>query len=400
MSNMFGVLRPASPGRDNAGDASLSSPAPNSLAPMPDADFASREDLLAGTKAWAAGQGFAVVIARSRFNRLWLKCDRGGSYENRRQLTSDQRKRKRGESRLLGCPYKMIANHKKDGTWHVITQTPEHNHGPSDDLTQHPTLRKMTEEQLQKVHDMSDSGSSPSETIGELRRIWPDIKVLTRDIYNARKKHKSEKEAADAAAGLSASRPYQDPNGIIPGPDDRGRWAWVPDGEEVTNKKGKRKRRTATASQTALDPQLQTPHRPVLEDSSRPNGNQQLLDEFQNGIQSLSFPQQPLYSGPDTATSSGTDYMGQPHYIGGAFNHSPSRLRPQGALATASISPARSSTDHTANNLNTAAQRAPNGQFLMSRMERMEKEQEAQKNMLAQILGAVSGRSGNQVPNQ
>lgn len=258
-----------------------SPPPPRSLAPMPPSQFDSRDELLEGCKDWAAGQGYAVVIARSRFNRLWLKCDRGGTYENRRNLTPEQRKRKRGDSRLLGCPFKMLATCKKDGIWRVDTEIPDHNHGPSDDLSAHPTLRRMTDQQLQKVHEMCDEGKSPAETLDGLRTTWPDIKVLTRDIYNARKKYKTQKEEAQLAAGLPLEQPYQDPNELgLPGPNQKGKWAWVPDGEEVTNKTSKRKRKSVPSATTrpeappTLDPQLQDPSitRPTYRPAIHQNG--------------------------------------------------------------------------------------------------------------------------------
>ena len=125
----------------------------------------------------------------------------------------------------------MLATCKKDGIWRVDTDIPEHNHEPSEDLSAHPTLRRMTDEQVRKVHDMCDAGKSPAETLDELKATWPDIKVLTRDIYNARKKYKTEKELAEATAGMQAEQQWQDPNELgLPGPHPNGRWAWVPDG--------------------------------------------------------------------------------------------------------------------------------------------------------------------------
>lgn len=164
----------------------------------------------------------------------------------------------------------MIASCKKGGTWRVDTEVPDHNHDPSDDLSAHPTLRRMTHQQLQKVHDMCDEGKSPAETLEELKITWPDIKVLTRDIYNARKKHKTQKEEAELASGRLQELPYQDPNELgLPGPNPNGKWAWVPDGEEVTNKKLRRKRKNALpaasmpAAQSTLDPQLQIASTPL-----------------------------------------------------------------------------------------------------------------------------------------
>ena len=394
---MFGVLRPGSPGRDRVlVPHAASPPPPRSLAPMPGSDFTGREELLNGVKEWAADQGYAVVIARSRFNRLWLKCDRGGTYENRRNLTPDQRKRKRGESRLLGCPFKMLATVKKDGIWHVETEISDHNHGPSEDLSQHPTLRRMTDEQLQKVHEMCDHGNSPSETMEELRRIWPDIKVLTRDIYNARKKYKTTKDLAEAATGLPSPQPYQDPNGLIPGPDNRGRWAWVPDGEEVTNKKGKRRRRTAPPAQPTLDPQLQTPNQPTSGEVIIGGTDQDPLNGFPTDVDPTFS--QPAFAAPDSAPGSSNGWPNPPIYNGGAFNTSPSRLRsqpPSHSPSTANMSSTIAHPDPTMNTQANTPQKLPSGQVLMSRMERMEKEQRDQKNMLAQILGAVKGFSAS-----
>lgn len=412
---MFGVLRPGTPERDRMPmSPNASPPPPRSLAAMPPSDFSSREDLLAGCKDWAAGQGYAVVIARSRFNRLWLKCDRGGTYENRRNLTPDQRKRKRGDSRLLGCPFKMLATCKKDGVWRVETDVPEHNHGPSDDLSAHPTLRRMTDEQLQKVKDMCDAGKSPAETLEELKAIWTDIKVLTRDIYNARKKYKTEKE--EQAAGLPQAQQYQDPNELgFPGPDPHGRWAWVPDGEEVTNKKSKRRRRTAPASQqplavhSTLDPQLHTPN----PSHTSHQANQQLYDDYGHDRSQgphLPPPSEARYglydSAPNTmqrhtinGTNDGSAYRQDdtpqypaPQYPSHQPNTTPSRLRSQRTAApTATMSVAPPFTENVNQTTPQAGAKAPSGQVLMSRIDRMEKEQRDQKNILAQILGAVQG---------
>ena len=428
---MFGVLRPNSPERDRMLlSPNASPPPPGSLAPMPPSEFPSRDTLLTGAKDWAASQSYAVVIARSRANRLWLKCDRGGTYENRRNLTPDQRKRKRGDSRLLGCPFKMLATCRKDGVWRVETTVAEHNHGPSEDLSAHPTLRRMTDEQLQRVKDMCDGGKSPAETLEELKAVWPDIKVLTRDIYNARKKHKTEKELEELAGGMPHVQHFQDPNDLgLPGPDQHGRWAWVPDGEEVTNKK--RRRRTAPLSHppvaagahTTLDPQLQTPD---ASQTSRDPG-QQLLEYAQsvpprNGQPQYNTnrynpaPNTTLDHSTANGTSSTPSFYPKPaddqtealtapqplHHPPFPPTTTPTRLRSHRAPTAFTAPPPIPTTNKTTSpNAATAPQQQPNGvkgpsgQVLMTRIERMEKEQRDQKNMLAQILGAVQGMSGS-----
>ena len=394
-----------------------SPPPPRSLAPMPPSEFSSREELLAGCKDWAAHQGFAVVIARSRFNRLWLKCDRGGTYENRRGLTPEQRKRKRGESRLLGCRFKMLANVKRDGVWKVETEVADHNHGPSEDLSAHPTLRRMTDEQVNKVNEMCDSGRSPAETLEQLRTLWPEIKVLTRDIYNARKKYKTQKDSAELAAGQPEQQPFEDPNGIFPGPSANGRWAWLEEGDEVTNKKSKKRRRTAPAAPNtinpALDPQLQTPSTSQASHQSISEAGQQLLNALNMNHsepahqRNITQPQYGSYTSPPTTYPRHTnananpptdrfrafqppddDDFSLPSY---PTTHQPNtRLRSHRHTApTASMSAAARTADAG------GAADGPNEEVIMSRMDRIEKVQRDQKDMLEQILGAVRSSGGN-----
>ena len=423
---MFGVLRPSTPERERLANSPVTSaPPPHSLAPMPSTVFSSREELLEGCKDWSATQGFAIVIARSRFNRLWLKCDRGGTYENRRNLLPDQRKRKRGESRLLGCPFKMIAAGKKDGSWVVNTEVGTHNHEPSDDLSAHPTLRRMTDQQLQKVHEMCDVSRSPAETLEELRSQWPDIKVLTRDIYNARKKYKTQKEEADNSNGVPQQQTYQDPNELgFPGPNPNGKWAWVPDGEEVTNRKSKKKRKSAPTAQalahSALDPQLQVSNASPVVNQTTParnglgngyvhppdpatqlhNATPQDYGRFDPAANNLQFVHSPNGPGNHSAYNSHSNKQFTPlSPYSSTLNHAQQsdltsvsrRSHPRATPATM-IPPAAAPA---VSGQSVSKAHTPKEQVLMSRIEQMEKEQRDQKNMLKKILGAVQSFGGS-----
>lgn len=309
----------------------------------------------------------------------------------------------------------MLASAKRDGIWKVETEVAEHNHGPSEDLSAHPTLRRMTDEQVNKVNEMCDNGRSPAETLEELRTLWPDIKVLTRDIYNARKKHKTEKELAAQAAGQpeEQQRPFEDPNGVFPGPSTNGRWAWLEDGDEVLNKKSKRRRRTAPAPSStvnpALDPQLQVPtpshssHRPLSD------AGQQLLNDFnQNHPQPVhnqprygaydsapnTFPRPPPINGPADHFGSFQDLHDASNTLQQYPNHqnntTPSRLRSQRQNApTASMS----ATPNVSASGTVGGPKAQTGQMI-ARIDGIEKEVRDQRSMLEQILGAVKGSKG------
>jgi len=418
---MFGVLRPGSPEAERLPiSPATSPPPPKSMAPLPPGQYDSREELLAHAKDWAADQGYAIVIARSRFNRLWLKCDRGGKYENRRNLTPDQRKRKRSDSRLLGCPFRILAVVRKDGIWKVHVEVAEHNHGPSEDLTQHPTLRRLTEDQSQKVNEMMDAGNTPAETIEELRRLWPTIKLLTRDVYNARKKYKTQKDLAEQASGLHPEPLYEDPNGTFPGPTPNGRWEWVPDGEEVTSKNKKRKRKPPTQQQS-LDPQLHTPSTSQFPHQYPPNTVDH--DSIQSFQSTHSMPQQRntlrldnrrpatttlQNSHPFTNLDEPQDFPpddpslfpNQPYIHSNAASRSPPQQ--QSHTRTAETASMLSSSSYPGTTIHGQHQnahfnntpKAQSGQVIMSRIERMEKEQRDQKDMLQQILASVQNMQG------
>ena len=450
-------------------------PEPMSMAPPPSGEFSSREELLDFQKDWAENQGFAVVIGRSRPNRLWIKCDRGGEYSDKHLHDPENRKRKRKATRLTGCPFNIKATMKKDKIWRCHTEIGEHNHGPSEDLSIHPSLRRMTDEQLLKVNQMTEAGKTPVETLEELQKIWPGIKVLRRDIYNARKKYKTEKELADFANGVTSQQPLDDPNGKIPGPTRTGRWEWLEDGDEVKRKKRKKSSISGTPSQPPsappsgpspaqanLAPELrEQPQHPAptpttrrqaagINSVARRNFQQQAQsspvtpqqmpsgirppepdyptrspDQFRHYDPSSGPPQRQTYRPPPQPTPNEPMPQRQPQ---GPFRGPPQGppqgqpLRPRGGPDTMPIGPlitpmsntnGNSNVNANANinnnvNSNAAVAAAPSaaststaggakhqsGQVLMSRIERMEKEQRDQKAMLTQILGAVQGMHG------
>lgn len=392
---MFGVLRPECPSHGpNFGghaphDTPPPPPPPNSLAPMPPSEFTTREEVLAGAKSWSATQGYAIVIARSRQNRLWLKCDRGGKYENRRGISIEQRKRKRGGSRLQGCPFRMIAAFKRDARWHVECDQPEHNHGPSEDLSAHPTLRRMTESQLDIVHQMCDRGDTPADTVRELKRLWPDINVLTRDVYNARKKYKTTREEkaieaeAEAAEGVGwESGQYDETRtGQDEAQTERSNGGNAARGKRVglvnslkanasSRKRASRNGRGSYADGPILDPRLQGAEHEI-----------------------------PLPTAhASQAVSTGTRQPRHPMPPPFAHSNSPNDLREPliPALDDEPIDLIDSSTPPA------SAFSGPNPMSdpgLLSRIDTIEREQREQKNMLAEILGAVRGMQAVKAPS-
>ncbi len=64
-----------------------------SLRPPPCDIFPTRSQLEAYARVWAGQNGYAVVVKSSDKNRVILKCDRGGSYRNRWNLSEETRQR-------------------------------------------------------------------------------------------------------------------------------------------------------------------------------------------------------------------------------------------------------------------------------------------------------------------
>lgn len=446
---MYGVLLPPPEQEAQPLPTNGNNPPAMNLSPPPPGEFASRDDLLDFLKEWGEHQGFAVVIGRSRPNRLWIKCDRGGEYADKHLHDPENRKRKRKATRLTGCPFNVKATMKKDKIWRCHTENPQHNHPPSVDLSVHPSLRRMTDEQLVKVNEMTEAGRTPVETLEELQRLWPGIKVLRRDIYNARKKYKTEKELAEIAQGLHIPQPFEDPNGKMPGPTKTGRWEWLEDGDEVKRKKKKKSisAAPATSSSTFEGRESGSPQIPQI--VQVPQLQQPAPRRQASGFSNLpARPYQPLQLGHTTQLSPQPPLPPprgpEPPDYSSTINHpsaSPRQYRPYNAPAPtpppprpsyrtpSSSGPSESlvqpplSRSRTTNEIapmahmmppmipNTSAgttnsssasasasaaggPKQPSGQVLMSRIERMEKEQNEQKQMLAQILSAVQGVGG------
>ena len=454
---MYGVLLPPTEQEAPPLPTNGNNPDPMSLAPPPPGEFENRDDLLEFLKDWGEHQGFAVVIGRSRPNRLWIKCDRGGEYADKHLHDPENRKRKRKATRLTGCPFNVKATMKKDKIWRCFTENPQHNHPPSEDLSVHPSLRRMTDEQLAKVNDMTEAGKTPVETLDELQRLWPGIKVLRRDIYNARKKYKTEKELAEIAQGMHVPQPYEDPNGKMPGPTRTGRWEWLEDGDEVKRKKKKKSISAAPATSTAgaeirepespqpshlgQMPRMQTmqqqaqqpparprqtpglaslpprpyqanqtprptqlPHQPPAPPSSRvpdppdfgstnqpPSASPRHFRAY-NALAPTPPAPRAIYRAPSTNAS--VEAITQPSLTRGrSINEGAPMAHLMAPMVQTSSAGAGASNSIPASASASAGggPKQPSGQVLMSRIERMEREQNEQKQMLAQILSAVQG---------
>jgi FAR1 DNA-binding domain len=92
--------------------------------------FDTRNELLYAVRRFYGTKGYVLSIRGSRPDKyVNLRCERSGCYRDTRQVSADQRKRKR-TSRLIGCPFEIRGKRKEEGHWMVEIREPRHNHGP------------------------------------------------------------------------------------------------------------------------------------------------------------------------------------------------------------------------------------------------------------------------------
>ena len=154
------------------------------IPPPHEAEYFSREDLLADVRNHAANNGFAVTINSSRPTKVYLVCDRGTKYRNRYDLTEETRRRTTG-SRLVDCPSRCMGKLENE-IWKLTVSEPSHNHERSMNSTAYPSLRRLNEHQKEQIASWTKAGQSPRAIWTMLRQEDPNINIRLSDLYNAR----------------------------------------------------------------------------------------------------------------------------------------------------------------------------------------------------------------------
>ena len=160
------------------------------LIPPPEASYPDKNTLIAAVQAHGKQYGYNVVIKTSsipnekkpgRVAKVWLRCDRGGTYRPRNGLTEETRKRRRS-TRLLDCPFMIIAS-GSPGMWTVKVQDGRHNHGPVMEPPRAPPHRKAKKGQIEAVpydwpHDASFSKFTTALVIIDMQRDCEFVRDL------------------------------------------------------------------------------------------------------------------------------------------------------------------------------------------------------------------------------
>lgn len=167
---------------DAANDMQDCSELSTNLVPPPETSYPDKNTLIAAVQAHGKQHGYNVVIKTSsipsekkpgRAAKIWLRCDRGGTYRPRNGLTEETRKRKRA-TRLMDCPFMIIAS-GSPGMWTLKVHDGRHNHGPVMEPPRAVPHHKVKKGQIEAVpydwpHDASFSKFTTALVIIDMQR--------------------------------------------------------------------------------------------------------------------------------------------------------------------------------------------------------------------------------------
>lgn len=190
--------------------------------PFPEQVLHSRDELNDFIQEFARDNGFGVVIAHSNKKAIYYTCELGGRYRQKKSKKhmEDTRLVDIGNGYLLDpstktkklrCPFAMTATFKKStGMWTLKTTCNEHNHPQLDPLSNHPMLRKRSDELNLLILDLYKVGTKPSHIEAKIKDQYPDVLIKREDIYNEIRGYK--RKLKKQSRYLSPGNAVQDSN--------------------------------------------------------------------------------------------------------------------------------------------------------------------------------------------
>lgn len=181
--------------------------------PYPEQIFHSREGLNDFILEFARDNGFGVVIAHSNKKAIYYTCELGGRYrhkKSKKETIEEARQVEEGylidpnvRTKKLKCPFSMTASYKKStNIWTLRTTCNEHNHPQLDPMSNHPMLRKRSDELNLLILDLYKVGTKPSHIESKIKEQYPDVLIKREDIYNEIRGYKRKLKKQSARLGM------------------------------------------------------------------------------------------------------------------------------------------------------------------------------------------------------
>lgn len=193
--------------------------------PFPEQMFHIRDELNEFISEFARDNGFGIVIAHSNKKAIYYTCELGGRYRHKKGKTIQQQEEEAQQRELnengtayvlephartkkLRCPFSMTASFRKSNLiWLLRTTCNEHNHPQLDPLSNHPMLRKRSDELNLLILDLYKVGTKPSHIEAKIKHQFPDVLIKREDIYNEIRgyKRKLKKQNKFLPGGVSTN---------------------------------------------------------------------------------------------------------------------------------------------------------------------------------------------------
>ncbi|KAL1581482.1 FAR1 domain-containing protein [Candida albicans] len=181
--------------------------------PYPEQVFNSRDELNEFIAEFARDNGFGVVIAHSNKKAIYYTCELGGRYRHKKNKKIDVTKQidvgdgymldPNTKTKKLKCPFAMTASYKKSANaWTLRTTCNEHNHPQLDPLSNHPMLRKRSDELNVMILEMYKLGTKPSHIESKIKEEYPDVLIKREDIYNEIRGYKRKLKKQNSRFGF------------------------------------------------------------------------------------------------------------------------------------------------------------------------------------------------------
>ncbi|KJZ70430.1 hypothetical protein HIM_10168 [Hirsutella minnesotensis 3608] len=169
----------------------------------PEAQFDSREALLASINAWAAPRGYAFTTSKSTTETsgkrtVTYACDRAGRPGAHISKDGKLQRRRHTSSRAIGCQFSINAKESLDKThWYIRhrpgSQFSVHNHEPSYTISAHPAHRALSSTDEATIGRLTNAGVAPRDIRTYLRQNSATTQSATQqDIQNCIAKAKRE----------------------------------------------------------------------------------------------------------------------------------------------------------------------------------------------------------------
>ncbi|OMO54819.1 methylmalonate-semialdehyde dehydrogenase [Corchorus olitorius] len=85
-----------------------------------------------------------------------------------------------------------IRDSAKDRYVTIAFKNGEHNHEPSKDISEHPSCRRFTDEEVLMIRDLTVAGKRPRQILKFLRQRNPNLVSDSRNVYNVKAKIRGE----------------------------------------------------------------------------------------------------------------------------------------------------------------------------------------------------------------